>query len=822
MKPVLWPQVPSFLRAFSSNPAMVLHEVAYAVRSLVKRPGFSAIAAATLALGIGANSAVFSVVDAVLLRPLPYPDAGRLVRVRGMSLRSGEWENLSPLDFLDLRERTRGLEKLAAYNNYADATLTGAGEPERVAGTRVTADFFGVLRVSPRIGRDFTAADDTPSASRVAILSDGFWQRRFGADPAIVGRIVRLNAMPTEVIGVLPPDFRHPFPENARQPDVYVPFRIDRTTESRTGRYLQAIGRLAAGATLADAQGDLSAIGRDLTRAYPAEDVDKGFIVVPMLTSMTASTRAPLLVLLGAVALVLLIACANLANLLLARSTSRQKEIAVRQALGASRGQLVRQLLTESVVLALAGGALAVVVAASTMRVFSALGAGRIARGDAIGLDWRVLMFTLVLSLATAVAFGVGPALIATRAGGNEALKEGGRTADGRIHRRAQHALIVSEVALALMLLVGAGLLVKSFSHLTHVDPGFRAAQVLTLQTSLPIARYPEGDEIPFYSRLEERLRALPGARAVGAVNILPLSGNYSCDGFDVAGRPKAPPGEQPCAEERSITPGYFDAMGIPLLRGRTFSAHDVEGSAPVMIVSDAMARRFWPGADAIGAQVLYQKKAWTIVGVVVGVKHLALDEEPPFEMYTPHALQPSFHTMTLAIRTDIDAAAMMPLVRRELAALDPDVPISSVRTMRAVLDTSATEPRFRTMLVGAFAALAALLSVVGVAGVTAYAVGRRRQEIGVRVALGATRANIVRMVIGEGMAPTLVGLTLGVAGALLSTRVLAGLLFGVSTVDAAVFAAATALLAASALGGTYLPARRATAIDPTIALRNE
>jgi putative ABC transport system permease protein len=800
---------------------MLRHDLRYAVRGLIKRPGFTSVAVATLALGIGANTAIFSVANAVLLRPLPYPGADRVARVRGINVGTGQPGNLSPMDFLDIEQRARRFERIAAYNNYADATLTGTGEPERIAGTRVTAEFLAVFKVAPQRGRDFRREDDVPGASPVAILAHGLWQRRFARDSSIVGRTIHLNGVPTEVVGVLPPGFRHPFPENSREPDVYVPFRLDRKENNRGGHYLQAVGRLRAGASFADGQADLAAIAADLASAYPASNLGRSVRIEPLFDAITGSARAPLLILLGTVAFVLLIACVNLANLLLARSMSRQREIAVRQALGASRLQLARQLLTECVVLALGGGAAGLLVAAWAVRVLVTLGADRIPRGDSVSLDPQVLLFTLGLSLVTGLVFGAGPALYSTRAGAQGALRSG-RAGEGHMHQRLQQALIVSEIALALMLLVSAGLLVKSFSRLERVDPGFRADHVLTLQTALPLARYPEGDEIPFYRRLEERIRPVPGVWQVGAVNILPLSGNYSCDGFDIAGRPPPPIGQQPCAEERSVTPGYFDAIGIPLLGGRTFTRQDTESAPAVMIISDSMARQFWPGQDAIGSRIIYSRTLREVVGIVGGVKHFGLDRAVPFEMYTPHAQQPSFHTMTVVIRTAVDAASLVPVIRRELSALDRDVPISNVKTLLATIDDSTMEPRFRTRLIVTFAGLAVLLSVVGVSGVISYAVGRRTHEIGVRVALGATRVDVVSLLMAEGVLPAAIGLALGIAGALALTRVLAGMLFGVGATDLGVFAAATALLAVAALGGTYLPARRATAIDPMIALRPE
>jgi putative ABC transport system permease protein len=787
---------------------MLRHNVVYTVRTLFKRPGFAAIAVATL-------------VNTVLLRPLPYSEPDRLVRVRGSSLGTRQPGNLSPMDFLDFEARARTFDALAAYNNYAAMTLTGAGEPERLAGTRVTASFFSVLRVAPRLGHDFRREDDVPGASPVVLLTDGFWRRRLGADPQMVGRTIHLGSVAYEVIGVLPPEFVHPFPEGALQPDVFVPFRIDRAENNRGGHYLQAIGRLRNDVALQAAQSDLAGIAAELARTYPGSNTGRSVTLEPALDSIVGSTRPALLMLLGVVAFVLLIACANLANLMLARSESRQKELALRQAIGASRVQLVLQLLTESVLLAIAGGSAGSILAVWATRAISGLGADRIPRGGALHLDGHVLLFTGALSLLTGVLFGVGPALYATRSETVTALKDGGRSGDGRLHLRMQQTLIVSEVALTMMLLVSAGLLVKSFWRLASVDPGFRAEQVLSLQTSLPLARYAEGDEIPFYQRLEERLRSLAGVKRVAAVNILPLGGNYSCDGFDVEGRPSRL-GGQPCAEARSITPDYFAAMGIPIVRGRAFDRQDTEKSRPVVIINDRMAQMFWPDRDPIGARIVRSGMARDIVGIVGGVKHFGLDRDVAPEMYTPHAQQPSFHTMTLVVRATVDPMSLTPAIRHELAALDRDVPLSSIRTLGQVVSESTTEPRFRMILVSTFAALAVVLSVLGVAGVIAYMVGQRTHEIGVRVALGATRSQVVSLLVKQGMTPAAIGLGLGLAGAAGATRVLAGLLFGVASTDPGVFVAAAVTLGCAALGATLVPARRATGIDPMIALRAE
>ncbi len=800
---------------------MVLTDLRFAVRGLVKRPGFSLVAIATIALGIGANTAMFSVVHAVLLRALPYPDADRMVRVRGVNVVAKQPGNLSPMDFLDLHARTRTFERLAAYNNYADATLTGAGEPERIAGTRVSADFFAALHVHPAVGRDFEAADERPGAAAVAILAHGFWQRRFAGDPSIVGRTVRLNSVPTEVIGVLPAWFRHPFPENAHEPDLFVPIVIDRKENNRSGHYLQAVGLLKPGVSLADGAADLVSIAGDLERVYPASNTGRSVAIQPLLESMVGNVRPVLVILLGTVAFVLLIACVNLANLLLARSTARQKELAVRQALGASRAQLVRHLLTESLALACAGGACGLLVARLAVRVLALVGGDRVPRGDTVSIDAAVLLFTVALSLVTGVLFGIGPALYATRRAARRGLREDGRGDEGRVRPRAQRALIVSEMALALVLLIGAGLLVKSLWRLQQVDPGFRPDHVLTLRTSLPLARYPEGDEIPFYSRVERELATLPAIRAVGAINILPLASDYSCDGFEIEGRPPAPPGQEPCAEHRSATPGYFEAMQIRLLRGRTFTQFDTDESSAVAVISENMARAFWSDRDPVGDRLRYGGKLRTIVGIVAGVKHFGLDREAPFELYTPHAQQPSFHSMTLVIRTPVDAQSLMPGIRRVLWSIDRDVPISKVATMERVVSDSTIEPRFRTVLLMAFAGLALVLSVVGVAGVIAYAVSRRRQEIGVRVALGATGGRVIAMLLMEGLWPAAGGIIIGIAGSLLLTRLLSGLLFGVTATDPLVFVMASATLLAAALAGTFVPARRAASVDPIVALRS-
>jgi putative ABC transport system permease protein len=817
-----------------SQVSMFVRTLAIAGRSLLGRPSLTLVAALTLALGIGANTAIFTVVNAVLLRPLAYPDSARLVKVAGtLSREERVGANLSPPDFQDFERDNTVFDRMSAIGTVGFVTLTGGGDAERLNATRVSAGFFETLRVEPALGRGFRPDEDIPNGPRITVIADGIWRRRFGADARILGRTVLLDAVPHTVIGILPPSFRHPEPDLQREPDVYQLFQWEAGQVSRSGRYIRAIGRLREGRTLSEARAELRGLAAGLEQRYPETNIGRSVSVEWLQDDIVGDARRALLILLGAVGVVLVIACANVASLLLASGSGRQKELAIRAALGASRARIVRQLLTESLVLASMGGAAGFVLAIWATRALTAMSAGILPRADAIAVDTTVLLFTAMASLATGVIFGIAPALNVSRLDLERTLRQGGRSSQSQAGRRTREALVAGEVALALVLLMASGLLIRSFWNLRAVDPGFDPERVLTLQISLPLARYPEGDQIPFYQRLYERLGALPGVDAVGAVNILPLTGNYSCDGFQIDERPVAK-GRTSCAEARSVSQGYFRAMGLALSSGRLFTAGDTSASPPVVIINEALARRFWPGESPLGRRITYNRGlppsdeltggpgSREIVGVVGNVTHLSLDEALVPMFYTPQAQPPSFHTMILVLRAAGEEATLARAVSAEVRGLDPEVPTYQVRALQDLLDRSVSAPRLRTLLLGIFAALAAGLALVGVSALAAFAVGQRTAEIGVRIALGARPGDVIGLIVGQGLRPVALGLAIGVAGAWASGRLLSGLLFGVPPADPWTLGAVTVGLLAAALVASSVPALRASRIDPVRALRGE
>jgi putative ABC transport system permease protein len=805
---------------------MILQDLRYAFRSLATKPGFAVIAVLTLSLGIGATTAIFSVVQAVLLRPLEYPEADRLVKVIGFDTAEGTTGNLSPADFLDFQRDAASFERMGANGWVGLATISGGrGEAERAGWVQVTEGFFPTLRVQPAIGRAISSDDDRPGAARVALISDGFWRRRFGADRSIIGQAISFNAVPVTIIGVLPASYRHLEINPERAADIFTPFRWDTAQPNRGGHFIRGIARLKDEQTLEQGRAELEQIAARLEHQYPTDNTDQSVRVDHLLDSMVGDSRPVVMLLAGAVIVVLLVACANVANLLLARGTGRLRELALRSAIGAGRGRLIRQMLTESVALSALGAIGGIAVALVATRALTVLAAAGIPRADQIGMDGAVLAFAIAAALITSVIFGLVPAIHLSRQDLNDALKEGGGKQQGAaVGRGARELLIVAEVALSIVLLVGAGLMIRSLWQLQDVNPGFSADKVLTMEVSLPVARYEEGTQMPFYQQLEDRIRALPGVAEVAAINLLPLSSNYDSQGVQIEDHPM-PDGQGAAPQVRSITPDYFRVMGIPLLRGREFNAHDNMDGQLVVIVSQSMARKYWPGeADVIGErqQLIGGAGSRVVVGVVGDVKHLALAEAEVPMMYEPHTQQPSYHTMRLVIRAQADAAALAGQVRDALNQMDREVPLSQVATLSTSLDKSVAEPRMRATLLGLFAGLAMALAAIGVYGVVAYLVGQRTQEIGVRRALGAQAGDVVPMLVRESMRPVMLGIGIGLLGAFALSRALAAMLFQVSSTDVTTYAMACGALALAALLASVIPARRALGVDPISAVRGQ
>jgi predicted permease len=799
-------------------------DLRYGIRKLRMSPGFTLVAVMTLALGIGANTAIFSVVNAVLLRPLPFEAPEQLVRVFGTSARRSSFSRPhSYLNFNDLRAQNQSFEAMAAYGAVTSA-LSGADAPEQITGVISSGDIFQVLKTKPLLGRLLAPEDERPGGSPVVVISHGLWRRRFGGDPHIVGRSIRLDGREREVVGVTPADFRFEFVTTAA--DFWTP--IDPSVsefQQRGAIFLEAIGRLKPGVSVAQANADMGVIASRLEQQYQNSNAGVGVRLAPAQEELVGDVRPTLLVLLGAVGFVLLIACANVANLLLARSAGRYREIAVRSALGAWRGRIVRQLLTESRLLAFVGGLLGLLFALWGVKLLSAFVPENVPRFGETSIDLRVLGFTLAASVLTGLLFGIAPALQSSRFDLNEALKEGGRGgSDGRGRKRVRSLLMVSEVALSLVLLVGAGLLIKSFVKLRNTDPGFDPDNTLTASVSLAAVRYDSDEKIDdFYRRLIERVRALPGVASVGGVTPLPLSDNNMAFSFSVVGQPPPPPEQRQAASARVVTPDYFRAQGVPLRKGRVFNEADKAGAPNTIIVNEAFARRYLPGDEPLGQRLKLGINSieGEIVGVVGDVRGMSLATPGTPEYYIPEAAV-AFSDMSLVIRTTGDPASLTPALRQVVAEMDKDQPLYDVRTMDSLVARSVARQRFSMTLVGVFAVLAMLLSAVGIFSVMSFLVAQRTHEIGIRMALGARPGDILSMVVRHGIVLTLVGVAVGLAASFALTRLMSGLLYEVSATDPVVYGGITALLAAVALAACYIPARRATKVDPLIALRYE
>lgn len=797
----------------------MLQDLRLAIRLLVKSPSFTAVALATLALGIAANAAIFSVVNGLLLKPLPYPDPGRLVMLwQDQRARGGpEDEWLAPAHFVDWRARSRSLEASAVFRN-ANPALTGAGEPEQLRGWQVSAAFLRTLGVAPALGRDFTARDDVPGAPGTAIITHGLWTRRFGADRSIVGRTISLNREPWTVIGVLPPSFRSPFGE----PEVFRPLRLNTARASRQAVVLRMIGRLRPEVGLAEAQAELGAIGAALAAEYPATDKGTTIRITRLHDEIVGDVRAPLVALLGAVLLVLLIACANIANLQLARASVRGREMAIRTALGAARGRIVRQLLTESVVLAALGAGAGLLLSSWMLDALLALAPDVTGRLRDVRIDGAVLAFGMTAALATSLVFGLVPAFHAARRDVAATIKDGGRGA-GAPHAgvTARRAFVVAELALALMLLVGAGLLMRSLANIRAVDPGFSPHRLLTGIVQLPASGYEKPAQVKaFYRALVERLESIPGVEGAALVNVLPFSGEDTDTSFTIEGRPApAEPGDRPTAWYRVVSPGYLRAIGMRLEAGRFIEPRDHEAAEGVVVINRTLAGRYWPNEDPVGKRLSNGERFFTIVGITRDVRHRGLQEDPRGQMFLSYQ-QVDDRRMTLVLKTAGQPTGVLPAVRRHLAALDPSLPLSAIRTVDALLADLLALPRMVALLMGAFAAAALLLAAIGIYGLVAYAVTLRRQEFGIRMALGAARGDVLRLVLVEAARIASVGVALGALAAFGAARLIRALLFGVGASDLPTFAATAALLAAIALAASYLPARRAVRVDPVAALR--
>jgi putative ABC transport system permease protein len=798
----------------------MIQDLRYAVRMLASRPGFTATAVITLALGIGANTAIFSVVNAVLLKPLPFPGPERLVK---MEERHTSWVSghFTYANFEDVARQARTVEKLAAYRPWP-FTFSGDGEPENVDGYEVSAEFFNALGVGPMLGRTLSVEDDRAGSGAVVVLSQGFWKRRFGADPGIIGKMCKINGVRSQIVGVMPASFR--FPKDA---NLWMPLALnDELRSNRRAHLYTVIGRMKAGTTLAQVRSESHALATAIDAENKGVDPDWTGYAASLGERLVADVKLPLLVLFSAVGFVLLIACANVANLLLARAAGRAKEIGVRVALGASKGRILRQLLTESVLLAAVGGILGVLVASYGLRLLVQLSPGDIPRLQDASIDWRVVAFTLGVTGLTGIVFGLVPALQAFQVDLQTALRETRRTSAGATSSRLRSLLVVSEIALAMVLLAGAGLLTNSFVRLLRVPLGFNPSKLLSMELFLAEGSESSSDRrtIENLGAILEKVRSVPGVQSAALVNSLPISGGASTD-FEIVGRPAMKSGDEPDADIRVIDPEYLRTMQIPLLKGREFTARDSADAPKVMIINQTMANAYWPGEDPLGKRVTM--KDWgppltgEIVGVVGDVKPHGPEVAAGSMIYWAYPQFPSVFNY-LVVRMAGEPAGVLAGIKSQVRAVNPEQPVSQVRTMEQVLGESLAQRRFSLVLIGVFAGLSLVLAAVGVAGVMAFLVAQRTQEMGIRMALGAQRSDVFGLVLGQGLRLTVLGLAIGVAGAIGVTRLLASMLFGVGASDPFTFSVAGVVLVGAAFLACYIPARSATRVDPMVALRYE
>jgi putative ABC transport system permease protein len=799
----------------------LLKDIRYGLRVMIKNPAFTIVAVIALGLGIGANTAIFSVVGTVLLNPLPYSQPERLMVMVESKMPVHPEFQVAPGNYLYWKEHSTTFEQIATYRRDS-YNLVGQGDPERLRAARVSAGLITMLGVNPLHGRDFLAEEDQEGRGRVIIISYKMWQRRFGGEANIVGQPITLSGNPYTVVGVMPPDFA--FPPNI-ETDIWSPIAFDADERGSHGsHYVSVIGRLGSGATHEQASAEMVALASQLEQQFPDSNAGWTVKTTPMLDYEVRKISDALVVLMAAVAFVLLIACANVANILLARAATRQREIAIRMALGSSRLRVVRQLLTESVLLAIVGGGVGLLLAVWGIDALLALAPANLPRIKDVVIDTRALLFTLGITVLTGLVFGLAPALQASRPDLNETLKDAGRGATvGARRQRVRNSLVIAEVALALVLLVGGGLMIRSFYHLQQVSPGFNPQGVLVVGLTLPSKKYDEAQQTAFYNQLTRNVSALPGVKAAGGTNVLPIVDNFVL-GVVIEGRPRVLNTDLPKTHYFAVTPGYFTAMEIPLLRGRDFTPQDIEGGRRVVIINETMAKRYFPDEDPIGKRIhitMNDEIFREIVGIVGDVKQNELNKETLAQTYEPFAQEPSTG-LALIVRTEGDPTSLTAAVRSEVLALDRDQPLGLVRTFEQIISTSISQDRFSMLLLCVFATVALILAAVGLYGVMSYSVTQRTHEIGVRMALGASTGDVMRMVIGQAARLAAAGVAIGLAAAFALTRILSSLLFEVSPTDPLTFAIIPVLLVGAALGASFIPARRATRVDPMVALRYE